>query len=215
MTSNVLALNYGIHFNTYLFPLKISELANDLEKKGYEISPDLPFPMAPSTLGGAGTIARKGKTLIHIDTRGQVLTIADVSTKSALDCFDEITNMLKEDHKINFDNLVDYYEFSAQCEVPTEKQAYENIAKNVEVPILSKIEGILEKKLWPLGLRFGGAEMKFNSTNWFEFWIEPNFARNDSYFINITCRNGKKEESRSFIELFEEKRDLIIKLIDK
>jgi hypothetical protein len=215
MTFKVQALSYGIRFNTYMFPLRISELANDLEKKGYEISPDLPSPVPTVALGGAGPIARKGKTLIHVDTREQVLTIIDVSAKSALDCFDEITGMLKEGHKINLDNLIGVYEFNAQCEVPTQKQAYENIAKNVKVPILDKIEGILEKQLWPSGLRFGGAEMKFNSTNWFEFSIEPNFTRNDSYFININYRNGKKEESRSFTESFEEKIDRIIELIDK
>lgn len=215
MTCKVVTLNYGICFNTYLFPLKISEIASGLEKKGYEISPELPSPIPPVAIGGSGAIARKGKTIIHVDTRGQVLTIADVSVKSALDCFDEITNMLKEDCKINLDSLIGVYEFTAQCEVSTEKQAYETIAKNVEVPILNQIEGILQKQLWPLELRFGGADMKFNSPNWIEFSVEPNFIRNDSYFININYRNGEKDKTRSFIESFEEKIDKIIELIDK
>jgi len=211
----ILTLNYGICFNTYFFPLKVIELADSLEKKGYEISPDIPFPRPPVALGGAGTIARKGKTIIHIDTRGPILTISDVSVKSALDCFDEIANMLNEDYKINLDSLVGVYEFSTQCEVPTEKKVYETIAKNVEIPILDQIGEILQKKLWPLTLRFGGADMNVNSTNWFEFSIEPSVERNDSYIIGIACRNKEKEELRSFIESFEEKINKILKLIDK
>lgn len=214
MVCKVLTVNYGICFNTYFFPLKISELVDVLEKKGYEISPGLPFPR-PLVFGGAGTIARKGRTVIHIDTRKQVLTISDVTVKSVLDCYDEITNMLKEAYQINLDSLTGTYEFVAQCEAPAEKQVYETIAKNIEIPILNKIEEILQKKVWPLELRFGGADMKFNSANWFEFSIQPSFVRNDSYLVNIDYRNGNKEESRSFIESFEENINKIIKLIDK
>jgi len=211
----ILALTYGICFNTYFFPLKVNELADSLEKKGYEISPDIPFPRPPVTLGGAGTIARKGKTIIHIDTRGPILTISDVSAKSALACFDEIANILNEDYKINLDSLVGVYEFNTQCEVPTEKKAYETIAKSVSVPILDQIEGILQKKLWSHTLRFGGADMNVNSTTWFEFSIEPSFERNDSYVVSISYRNKEKEELRSFIESFEEKIGKILELIDK
>ena len=215
MVCKVLTVNYGICFNTYFFPLKASELVDGLEKKGYEISPRLPFPRPPVALSGSGIIARKGKTVIHVDSRGQVLTIADVSVKSALDTCNEITTMLKEDYQIDLESLTGVYEIVAQCEASTEKQAYEAIAKNVEIPILSQIEEILHKKVSPVEIRFAGADMKINSANWFEFSIEPNFTRNDSYLINVSHRTQKKEESISFIESFEENINRIIKLIDK
>jgi hypothetical protein len=215
MTCKIVALDYGVCFNTYFFPLKISELANGLEKRGYEISPDLPVARPPVMLGGSGVIARKGKTMIHVETRRQILTIVDISTKSALECFDEITNMLKEDYKINIEGLIELHEFNAQYEVPTERQAFETIAKNVEVPILNQIGEALEKKLWLLELRFGGAGMKFNSSNWFECTIEPNLARNDSFLVNITYRNKEQKEVRNFMESFEEKVNAITALIDR
>jgi hypothetical protein len=211
----ILTLTYGVCFNTYFFPLKITELADSFEKKGYEISPNIPFPRPPMELVGAGVIARKGKTFIHIDTRGPVLTITDVSVKSALTCFDEIANALKEDYKINLDSLVGVYEFNTQCEVPTEKKAYETITKKVRVSILDQIEKILDKKLWPHTLRFGGADMNVNSTTWFDFSIEPSIERNNSYVVVINYRNKEKEELRSFIESFEERISKIIELIDK
>lgn len=210
-----LILNYGVRFNTYSFPLRISELANGLEKKGYEINPQIPFPRPPVSFGVSGTIARKGKTVVRVDMSEQALTVADVSLKSAMDTFDEIVNMLNEDYKINLDSLVGVYEFAVQCEIATEKPAYETIAKNVKLPILNQIEGILESKLWPIGFRFSGANMKFNSGNWFDFSIEPNFERNDSYFVSISYRNAKKEESRSFVESFEKRIDRIFALINE
>ena len=215
MVCKVLTVSYGICFNTYFFPLKASELVDGLEKKGYEINPRLPFPRPPVALTGAGSIARKGKTVISVDTRSQVLGITDVSVKSVLDSCNEITNMLKEDYQIDLESLTGVYEFVVQCEASIEKQAYETIAKNVEIPILNKVEEILQKKLWPLELRFGGADTKVNSANWFEFSIEPNFTRNDSYLVNVTHRTEKKEESTSFIESFEENINRIIELIDK
>lgn len=215
MACKIVALDYRVCFNTYFFPLQISELANGLEKRGYEISPDLPVTRPPVVLGGSGIIARKGKTIIHVETRGQVLTIVDISTKSALECFDEITNMLKDDYKINIEGLIKLHEFNAQCEVPTERQAFETIAKNVEVPILNQIGEALKKKLWLLELRFGGAGMKFNSSNWFECTVEPNLTRNDSYLVNINYRNKEKEEVRNFMESFEKKVNAITTLIDK
>lgn len=210
-----LILNYGVRFNTYSFPLRISELANGLEKKGYAINPRIPFPRPPVSYGASGTLARKGKTVVVVDTREQSLTVADISLKSAMDTFDEIVNVLKEDYGINLDSLVEVYEFEVQCEIGTEKPAYETVAKNVKLPILNQIEGILGGKLWPIGLRFSGANMKFNSADWFDFSIEPNFERNDSYFVTIIYRNAKREESRSFVESFEERIDKILALINE
>jgi len=211
----VLVVNFGICFNTYFFPLKTSELADGLEKRGYEISPRIPFPRPPVAVSGAGTIARKGKTVIHVDSRGQVLTVADVSIKSALDTYKEITAMLKEEYQIDLENLIGTYEFNVQCEAPTEKQAYETLAKNVEIPILNQIEQILKKKVCAIELRFGGANMIVNSPNWFDISIEPNFTRNDSYLINASYRTEKKEESIVFLESFEENLNRIMEVIDK
>jgi hypothetical protein len=210
-----LILNYGVCFKTYAFPLRISELANGLEKRGYEINPQIPFPRPPVAFGATGTLARKGKTVIRVDTSEQALTVADISVKSAMETFDEIGKMLEEDYRINLDSLVGVYEFVVQCEIATEKPAIETVAKNVKLPILNQIEGILGSKLWPIGLRFSGANMKFNSANWFDFSIEPSFERNDSYFVVITYRSAKKDESRSFVESFEEKIEKILELINE
>jgi hypothetical protein len=36
-----LTVNCGVHFKTVLFPISFIELADSLEKKGYEMSPAL------------------------------------------------------------------------------------------------------------------------------------------------------------------------------
>jgi len=54
MKCKPLAIRYGIRFKTYLFPLTLHELADSLEKKGYEISSNLPFPRPPGRMTGMG-----------------------------------------------------------------------------------------------------------------------------------------------------------------
>jgi hypothetical protein len=215
MVCKVLASQYGLCFKTYFFPLKTSELVNSLEKRGYEISPRIPFPRPPVALSGSGTIARKGRTVIFVDSRSQVLSIATESVKNALDTCNEIINMLKEDYQIDLESLTGVYEFVVQCEASTDKQASETIAKNVKIPILNQVREIFKKEVQSTAIKFSGAGMKSNSGNWFEFSVEPNFTRDDSYLVNVTHRTEKKEESISFIESIEENINRIIELIDK
>jgi hypothetical protein len=215
MACKAIAVNYGIHFNTYFFPLKASELFDGLEKKGFEIPQRIPFPRPPVAPSGSGVIARKGKAVIHLDSRSQAITIADVSIKSVLSIYSEIATMLNEDYQINIESLIGTYEFAAQFEARIDKQAYETFSKNIEIPILTQMGEILQKKLSAIEIKFGEKNMNVNSDNWFDFSIEPNYTRNDSYLIDVSNRTQKKEESISLIESIEEKINKIVELISK
>jgi len=160
-------------------------------------------------------IARKGKTVVQIDANAQVLSIADISIKSALYSFDEITKMLNEDHGINVNDFARFYSFSATYEFPTKKQAYETIAKALKSPIFKDIEKIIGEEIWPFELRFGGAGLKVNSENWFDIAVRPNLERNDSYIISVVYRNSDRAKTRKFVESFEETVPNIIGLIDR
>jgi len=215
MKCKSLAVNYGIYFNTILFPINLVEFVDGLEKKGYEISPALPFPRPPGRLIGAGEIARKGKTVVQVDAGAQMLNIADISLKSALGCFDEIASMLTEDYGVNVDSLARFYNFSATYEIPTQKQAYETIAKNLKVSILGDFEKTMQEEIWPLELRFAGAGLRANSENWFDISIRPSYERDDSYVIAVIYRNSDKAKTQKFVGTCEEKILKIVELIDR
>ncbi|MDH5266104.1 MAG: hypothetical protein OEW62_00345 [Candidatus Bathyarchaeota archaeon] len=210
-----LSVTYGIGFNTILYPLTFEEIVESLEKKGYEISPALPFPRPPGRMTGTGEIARKGKTVIQVDTSAQFLTIVDISIKSALTCFDEIANILKEDHDVDVNDIARFYSFVATYEFPTKKQAYKTIAKALRFSIFDDLEKIMDEKIWPFGLRFGGADLRVNSENWFDITVRPNFERNDSYVISVVFRNSDRVKTRKFVESFEERMAKVIGLIDR
>jgi hypothetical protein len=186
-----------------------------LEKKGYEMSPALPFPRLPGRLTAIGEIARKGKTVVQVDTSAQMLNITDISVKSAVDCFDEIANILAEDHGFNLDELVKFYCFNATYEIPTEKQAYETIAKNLKIPILENLKENWAVELWPLELKFANANLKANSENWLDISVRPSYERNDSYVISTVYRNTDKAKTLKFVETFEENVIKMIELIDR
>jgi len=215
MKCKPLAISYGITLNTYLYPLTFHELADSLEKRGYEISSSLPFPRPLGRWTGAGEIARKGKTVVQIDASAQALTVLDISIKSALDSFDEIIKMLIEDHNVDLNEFARFYRFSATYESPTKKQAYETIATTLNFPILGNLEKIMGEKVWPFELRFGGAGFKVNSENWFDITVRPNYERNDSYIIVVVYRNSDRAKTQKFVKSFEEKVTKIIRLIDR
>jgi len=215
MKCKPLDVNYGIRLKTYLYPLAFHELADSLEKRGYEISSSVPFPRPSGRMTGAGEIARKGKTVVQIDTNAQILVVLDISIKSALDSFDEITKMLIEDHDVNLNDFARFYRFNATYEYSTKKQAYETIARALNFPIFGNLEEIMGEKVWPFELRFGGAGSKVNSENWFDISVRPNVERNDSYFIAVVYRNSDRTKTQNFVKSFEERVTKIIGLIDR
>ena len=214
MKCKPLGITYGVRFKTFLYPLTFHELVDSLEKKGYEISPELPFPRPPGRMTGIGEIARKGKTVIVVDTSAQALTVGDISIRSALDTFDEIVKMLKEDYRVDINDFALFYSFAATYEFPAKKQAYETIAKSLRFSIFDSLEEIMDEKIWPFELRFGGADLKVNSEKWFDVTVRPNFERNDSYIISVVFRNSERIKTLKFMESFEERMSKVIRLIE-
>lgn len=210
-----LTIRYGINFKTVLFPLTLFEFANSLEKRGYEISPNLPFPRPAGRLTGVGEIARKGKTVIQIDGGAQALNVIDLSVQSALEHFEEIVKMLVEDHNIDINKFARFYSFTATYEFPTKRQSYEAIAKALKFSIFDDLEKIMGKKIWPFELRFGGANLLVNSENWFDITVRPNVERDDSYLLDVVFRNTDRVKTREFMVSFEEKMVKVIELIER
>ena len=214
MEGRVVIVDYGVHFDTILYPFTIPELANTLERIGYELSPLLPFPRLPGRPSGAGEIARKGKTAVHIDAGAQVLIVVDVSIESVLKSFDEIANAFLEDNRVDIDNIVRFYRFNSTYEVRTEKDPLQSIASNLEVPALEKFSEIFDEEVWPLELRFTGARLKANSENWYDISIRPDYEKNDKYVFSVVYRNKDKEKTQNFINRFEERLLKIAELIE-
>lgn len=205
---------YSIHFKTVLYPLSFMELTDSLEKKGYELSPALPFPRPPGRMTGTGEIARKGKTVVQVDSSAMVLTIVDISITSIQNCYDEISQMLKDDYNVIIDDLAQFYGFSATYKFNTEKPAYKSIARALKNPIIDNLKTIMNEEIWPFELRFGGANQVVNSENWFDILIRPHYERDDSYVVQVVFRNCDKAKTQKFIESFEERITKIITLIE-
>jgi len=210
-----LLVTFKIRLKTILFPITFIELTTILEKNGWEISANLPFPRPVTRLSGVGEIARKGKTVLSLDSSAQVLAITDVTIKSALDCFDELTKALIEDFGVDLNGFSKYYGFNATYEIPTKNKAYETIAKNLKIPMLDEFEKIFSEKLWPYELRFAGADLQANSDNWFDITLRPNYERDDSYIVSVIYRNDTKEKAVEFSTSFEQRIEQLVKLIDR
>jgi len=209
-------VSYGIYFNTVLFPLTFYQLVNTLEKKGYEMTPELPSPTLPTRMIGTGDIARKGKTTIHLDASGQSLTVRDIAAKSALENFEEIVKLLIENYDVDINDFARFYSFAAAYVSPSEKkQPYENIAKSLRSPIFDEIGEVIGEKIWPFEIRFGHADIQVNSENWFDITLRPDYERNDSYVLNVVFRNIDRTKVEEFAGSFGEKMRKVISLVER
>jgi len=206
---------YGVRFTTLLFPLNYSGLMNSLEKRGYEISSGIPFPRLPIRIGGAGEIARKGKTIVQVDAGQQILQVVGTDLKSTFECFQEIEKALKEDCNFQIIDFARTYNISANYVSSTRNRSYEAIAKAFSSPIFNDLGKIMEENLWPLTLNFAGANLVVNSNNWFDISIRPNLERDNSYTIEVVFRNADRLKTEKFLQTLEEKLTRIIELIDR
>lgn len=205
---------FGETFRTVLYPLSIYELVGALEKKGYEISPNIPTPSPSTRMSGTGEIGRKGRVAIIIDSSAQSLRVKDITITSAKDNFNDITEILKTDFNVDLHKLARFYSYTAEHELPLE-ESYKTIAKALKFPLYDEIEKIIDEKIWPFGIRIGGAEMKPNSEEWFDITMRPNYEKDNSLIVNVVFRNPNWARTIDFIETYEDKIQKIANLLSR
>jgi len=215
MTLKAVRISKGITLNTVIFPLTWHEFLNTLEKKGYELASQLPFPYPTGRFSASGPIARKGKTSIFVNTGANIIRIFDISIKSAGEEFDELLKLLVSDYGVDLNAFARFYSFTASYKFNTDKQASQTISDFCIFPSLGEISKIIGKDVIPFGFRLGAADVLPNDENWFDIRIEPDVLRNDCYTIEIVFRNSDKEIIEEFINTIESNLNKIIDLIER
>jgi len=210
-----LSADYGVHFNTVLFPFSIIEVVSSLEKIGYDISPDIPFPRPIGRFIGSGEIARKGKVAIQVEGGEKLLAVAGVSLSSAIDSFNEFAKALNEDHKIDVIPLVRFYRIGANYEIASNSNTLKKIANIAKVPLLANFGTILGQEVVSTELKFGAKDLEPNSENWLDVSIRPNYERADRYIISIVYRNIDKAKTQAFTDHIEENIIKIVESVDR
>jgi hypothetical protein len=215
MQAVTLSAEYGVHFKKVLFPFSIIEIVSSLERLGYDISPEMPFPRPVGRFSGTGEIGRKGKLSIQVDGSAKILRSVGVSIPSALTSFNELVKALNEDYKVDIAPLVRFYQVMANYQVITTNNAIKKIADKSEAPVLKEFSKILGREIASTELKFGAKDLEPNSENWFDIHIIPNYERNDRYLFSLVYRNAEKEKTQVFIDHIEENIVKFAEFIDR
>ena len=205
----------GVEFNTVLFPFSIIEVVSSLERLGYDLSPDMPFPRPMGRFIGSGQIARKGKVAVYFDAVGQDLTVLGVSLSSLTASLNELAKALNEDHKIDITGLAKFYRIEANYEIASNNNTQKKIADVTKAPLLTEFGTILGQELAPTEVKFGAKDLEPNSENWLDISIRPNYERADRYIVSIVYRNIDKVKTQAFADHAEENIIKIIQLVDR
>ena len=204
----------SIKLDRTLFPLTFIELTTSLEKLGFEISSELPFPRPRGRFIGTGNIARKGNFTIQIDAGSQAIGMIGPLLESTIDELDSFLNTLKRDYSVDFDEFAKYYQLVSHYEYKTVKNAYTKINDFFSHPKLDELSKIVEIPIKTFSFKVGLADVLPNGINWFDMQFSPDEKRNDGYAINIVYRNENRETYRNFISHIEEKIMKSIQLIE-
>jgi len=205
---------YGVDFDTVLFPFSVGEIVSSLERLGYDISPDMPFPRPIGRFTGAGEIARKGKVVILADANG-LLMVAGVSLSTIITSLNELAKALNDDQRIDIISLAKFYRIEANYEFASNNNTLQKIANITKAPLLTEFGAILGQELSSTEVKFGAKDLKPNSENWLDISIRPNYERADRYVVSIVYRNVDKPKTQAFADHIEENIIKIVQLVDR
>lgn len=187
-----------------LFPLTFIELTTSLEKLGFEINTELPFPRPVGRFVGSGQIARKGNISIGVDGGANSIMMIGISLETVLEEFDSFMKTLQADYSVDLDEFANYYQFASRYKYRTEKNPYAIISDSCTYPKLDELAKIIEIPIKNYAIRVGSADTVPYERNWFGMDFAADMLRNDCYVIDVLYRNENRESYRTFISHIEE-----------
>lgn len=215
------SVRISTRYNNVLFPLDLRQLAPELVKIGYVIVvPPLPeqTPIQSSSFMG-GTFnpyARKGNTVIDIDTSHQHIGIKDVDTKMVIERHKELNDLLKK-IPIGGKSFRPWFtEFQISFKIKVKENAWKLVSKKFEVGSMNNVLkefvgndiGITQIKVaWPI--------TRPDTSNYFEFILTPTMMDDHILDFILLFRNSNQEQFVNQAMRIDEYIDRIIKWLDE
>jgi len=214
MSLKPVRITLGINLDRVLFPISFTEIVSSLEKNGFEINKEIPYPRPVGRPIGSGSFGRKGKLVFSVDAGGKSIVISGNSIEESLEELDTFVTTIKTDYSFDLDEYPKYYHFTGKYKYHTNKNAYSIINRFYSNHKNEEISKILDKPLNTFAFKLGSADLVPNDENWFDIQIAPDIERNDGYMIDTVYRNEEKEIYRTFLTHIEENIVKIIQVLE-
>lgn len=208
-------------YNNVLFPLDIRQFASELTKSGYAIvAPSLPeqSPVQSNSFIGArfNPYAKKGNTVIDIDTSHQHIGIKDSDIKIVAERHKELNDILKK-IPIGGKSFRPWFtEFQISFKIKVKENAWKLVSKKFEVGSMNNVLkefvgndiGITQIKVaWPI--------TRPDTSNYFEFILTPTMMDDHILDFILLFRNSNQEQFVNQAMRIDEYIDRIIKWLDE
>jgi len=180
---------FSVRYKYIIFPFFAGEFLGSLVKtnSGYVVGPP-PQGNVPlgQTMDWAGMMAKKGKNMIFFDSLTQVIEVEGSNIIESNTVFSEVLEILKGTLEPDMTKNAQYYELSSNYSVETGERPLNRLGKIEFGGLNEKIKEIIHEPVSTYGFHFCSANSEIESTEWFDFNIQPTTRRYDKTFDVMT-----------------------------
>jgi hypothetical protein len=194
-------LTLSIRFASFLFPFDALEFVRLLEQNGFVL--DEKFANAPfgARIEVSGFVARRANTSVRIETERQVLAVHSADPIVAIDVMTTLENLISKELGVDIEKRTVHHEFVANAILTAHRNPMAAWAKHFGCdPIFRQVSDMLGLQVVPYGMKFAGADMIPDSSNWLEIEIAPAVnSPTDKHFLQLVYRSANREEVFEFM----------------
>lgn len=204
---------YLVRLKHVIFPIDFRDLRKALARNAYELVPIRgPIPGRPARISWEGPMARKGESVVSLDTSLSLVGVSHKIIEEAKKGFEELTEITEKELGINLHSNVWYYELSMHFILETETPPAHRIAKITDGnTYFSKFAKILEREVSMFSVRLIPSKKIPNQEDWFDITIEQDIPLANAYHVGVMFRNKERSEIEKFSTTLEKN---VLRLID-
>ena len=184
---------------SFFFPVTSPEIFDSLKAREFEIGrSQANIPTGPRAYI-SGPIARKGDSVIDIDSNRKLVGVSGDSIKDSLQNFSDIINIIKEDFNVNLDEELDYVELIASYLVISKRNPFEVLQNSTEVKFKEKLQEILKTETSQYRFSLVPKGVLPSSRKWFEITVSPKLTMpTKAYWVEVIFRDRISHEVITF-----------------
>ena len=202
---------YGVQLDYVIFPIDFRDLRRVLAKNGYELSPVRNIPSPPIRISFVGDLARKGETIISVETESGLIDVVGRSLQEVKDAFEELVSIIRSELGINLHANIRFYSCVVHYKINTGRTPRNEIAKTENPNYIARFSQVLGEDVSLFSVRLLPRGTSPNNENWFDITIEPDVLDETLYHVGVTFRNLDKEKTERFVRNLE---NSILRLIE-
>lgn len=214
-------VSLAVVYESVLFPFELLPFFRSLSKQGYlvpePLAAEILAPPRSGRLEGAALVARKGDTLLAVNTERKTMAVHAALPDTAADEMESLEELVKKDMGIDATESARFYEFNSSFALEATTDPLQRWALSLEqIPIVQRIPAILGMEIAPFGLRCVGKGQVPNQSEWFDIRIEPRvLTPTTHHFVDVLFRHPDRTRVIEFARNLEPTMRKLVHLLEE